>query len=56
MAKFWIDFTACILVEAETREEAEDKFWKCNKLDDIAIEWDDFSVDYVLEEEEEEED
>ena len=54
MAKFWIDFSASILVEAETREEAEEKFWNCNKLDDIAIEWDDFVADYVIEEEEEE--
>lgn len=47
MAKFWIDFSASILVEAETREEAEEKFWNCNKLDDIAIEWIEKSIRFI---------
>ncbi len=27
MAKFWIDYSTSELIEAETAEEAEEKFW-----------------------------
>lgn len=28
MKKFWIDFSGYCSIEAETREEAEEKFWQ----------------------------
>lgn len=27
MARFWIDYSTAILIEAETAEEAEELFW-----------------------------
>ena len=29
MAKFWVDYDASILIEAETAEEAEQIFYQC---------------------------
>ena len=27
MARFWIDYSTSVLIETETAEEAEEKFW-----------------------------
>lgn len=30
MARFWIDYSTSVLIEAETAEEAEELFWNGN--------------------------
>lgn len=41
MSKYWVDFSASVLIEAETAKEAEKLFWNSNygelHIDEIQI-------------------
>jgi len=52
MKKFWIDYSCSILVEAETVEEAEKKFWNSCSDDEIAIGFGEMQIDGIEEKEE----
>ena len=49
MAKFWIDYSTSVLIEAETREEAEALFWDGNYE---ALKYSDIEIDCIEEEKE----
>lgn len=49
MAKFWIDYSESVLIEAENKEEAETLFWSGNYK---ALKHSDTEIDWIGEEEE----
>lgn len=53
MAKFWVDFSGYCEVEAETPEEAEEKFWNGIQRPSTACENDVYDIESIEEVEEE---
>ena len=48
MARFWIDYSTSVLIEAETAEEAEKKFWN---YEEDSVGWSEIQIDRIEEEE-----
>lgn len=48
MARFWIDYSTSVLIEAKTAEEAEELFWDGNYE---ALGYADIGIDGIEEEE-----
>ena len=51
MARFWIDYSTSVCIEAETKEEALNQFWTGDKSNEVG--YTDIEVDCVEEESEE---